>query len=102
MGTVVFPDAAHKFFLTAEPRARAERRHAELVARNGGPEGVVSLDELVEEMKRRDQRDSTRATAPLKPADDAVLVDSTTTSADGVVQLVLDRVRRPSSSAPPV
>ena len=53
-------------------------------------------------MKRRDQRDSTRATAPLKPADDAVLVDSTTTSADGVVQLVLDRVRRPSSSAPPV
>ena len=92
MGTVVFPEAPHKFFLTAAPEARAARRHAELVARNGGPEGVVTLEELTAEMKKRDERDSTRATAPLKAAPDAVRVDSTTTSADGVVQLVLDRV----------
>jgi cytidylate kinase len=93
MGTVVFPHAPHKFFLTADLEARARRRHAELVERAGGREGVVSLEELFAEMKKRDERDSQRATAPLRAAQDAVKVDSTQTSADGVVALVLERVR---------
>lgn len=72
IGTVVLPDAQLKIFLTASAEVRAKRRYAELVEK-GTP---VDYDALLEEIKLRDHNDSTRAIAPLKPADDAVLVDS--------------------------
>ena len=72
IGTVVLPDAQVKVFLTASAEVRAKRRYDELVEK-GTP---VEFDALLEEIKLRDHNDSTRAIAPLKPADDAVLVDS--------------------------
>ncbi len=97
MGTVVFPDAPHKFFLTAQPGARAQRRHAELVARKG-PE-APSLDAVAEDLARRDARDSGREVAPLSQAADATALDSTRLSADEVVQAILDQVRAGAARA---
>lgn len=89
MGSVVFPDASVKVFLTATARARAERRHKQLMAK-----GInVSVARLSREMAERDRRDSGRAVAPLKPAEDAVLVDTTGLDVDTVVVRVLDIAR---------
>jgi cytidylate kinase len=88
MGTIVFPDAAHKFFLTAQSQTRAQRRHLELTAK-----GEVATAEQVEvEMLRRDQRDSSRPVAPLQQAADAVLVDSSALDVDAVVDAILAKV----------
>lgn len=85
MGTVIFPDADLKIFLTAAVRARAERRHRQLVEK-----GVDSdFDELHRVLQERDRRDSTRATAPLLPAADAVVIDSTGLDVDATVARVL-------------
>ena len=73
MGTVVFPDAPLKFFLTASVEERAERRYKQLIAKGIG----VNLASLLADINARDKRDRERTTAPLKPADDAVVVDST-------------------------
>lgn len=91
MGTVVFPDAPHKFFLTAQLRVRATRRRADLVA--SGADAVPTVEAVADEIATRDARDSSRATAPLSQAPDAVLVDTTQVDADGVVALLLARVR---------
>ena len=72
IGTVVLPDAELKIFLTASPEARARRRHKELLAKGED----VSFEEVLQDMKYRDEQDSTRAAAPLKKAEDAVEVDS--------------------------
>ncbi|MEZ4227068.1 MAG: (d)CMP kinase [Polyangiaceae bacterium] len=89
IGTVVFPDAEAKFFLTASVAVRAERRFAELRAR-----GVeTTLDAVKAEVEARDVRDSTRSAAPLKQARDAVLVDSSERSIDQVVDFISARVR---------
>lgn len=90
MGTVVFPDAAHKFFLTASRAARAGRRHAELVAKGHVD---VTQQQVEAEMSRRDERDSSRDVAPLVQAEDAERVDSSGRTPDEVVALVLERVR---------
>ena len=82
IGTVVLPWAPVKFFLTARPEVRARRRHDELQGRGV----VVSLADTLAEILERDHRDTTRATAPLKQADDAVLVDSSELTLDGVVE----------------
>ena len=82
IGTVVFPDAEAKFFLTASPEERARRRHAELVAK-GDPQ---TFEQVLADQLRRDRDDSERAVAPLKPADDATVVDSTAVSLDEVVE----------------
>jgi len=82
IGTVVLPWAPVKFFLTARPEVRARRRHDELEGRGV----VVSLADTLAEILERDHRDTTRATAPLKQADDAVLVDSSELTLDGVVE----------------
>ncbi|MFP3978768.1 MULTISPECIES: (d)CMP kinase [Marinobacter] len=83
MGTVVFPDAPVKIFLTASAEERAQRRFSQLKAA-----GVdVSIDALLEEIRVRDERDMNRSAAPLKPADDAQVIDSTGLS----IQEVLDR-----------
>lgn len=73
IGTVVLPNAQLKIFLTASPEARAKRRYDELIA-NGKN---VSFDDVIKELNERDYQDSHRAIAPLKPAEDSVLVDTT-------------------------
>jgi len=90
VGTVVFPDAGAKFFLTASPRIRAQRRYDELVAKGM----TVDFEELVSEIETRDQRDSNRAVAPLKQADDAVLVDCSELSPDEVIATMIQVVRQ--------
>lgn len=88
IGTVVFPDAEVKVFLTASPEVRAGRRHAELQA--GGDGG--SFEEILADVKRRDHQDETREVAPLKAADDAVLVDSSELDVEQAVARVLQLV----------
>ena len=89
MGTVVFPDAVLKVFLTASPEARVQRRYKQLIDKGNGA-NLASLSRALEE---RDQRDATRAVAPLKPAADAVSVDSSGMTVDQVVGRVLDLYR---------
>ena len=89
MGTVVFPDAALKIFLDATPEARAERRLRQL--RERGDDAIPSA--TLEAMRQRDQRDRQRKVAPLMPAADAVVIDSTTISAADVIERVLNLAR---------
>ena len=89
-GTVVFPGADAKFFLTASDEVRARRRHEELT--QSGQE--ASYEGTLEDMRARDQRDSSRAVAPLAKAEDAVLVDSSTLPLDAVIDTILVEVRR--------
>lgn len=86
MGTVIFPDAALKVFLTASAEERARRRYKQLKDKGFD----VSLAALSQELAERDRRDMNRAVSPLKPAIDAQLIDSTGLSVDEVVQTVLD------------
>jgi CMP/dCMP kinase len=89
MGTVVFPAAPLKIYLTASPEERARRRYNQLKDKGSG----ASLAALSLEIAERDRRDSTRSVAPLKPAADAVLVDSTHLGIEAVVDRVLAEVR---------
>jgi len=85
MGTVVFPDAALKVFLTAAVAERAERRHRQLISK-----GVsVTLDEICSDLEARDLRDRSRAVAPLKPAQDAQLLDNSALTIEQSVDTVL-------------
>lgn len=89
MGTVVFVDAAAKIFLTASAEARAERRYKQLIGK-----GIsASLADLVADMQARDARDTARAVAPLKPAPDALLLDTTHMDIESAVQAVLAHYR---------
>jgi CMP/dCMP kinase len=90
IGTVVFPSAEAKFFLTASPEVRARRRFEELRAAGK----VVDEGATLEQMIERDRRDSERAAAPLRQADDAVLVDSSEQSIDEVVASMEARCRQ--------
>ncbi|MFL5457135.1 MAG: (d)CMP kinase [Myxococcales bacterium] len=89
IGTVVFPDATVKFFLTASDEARARRRHAELA----GKGHEVELSDVLNDQMRRDRNDSERAIAPLKPAPDAIIVDTTGLDLDEVVERCFRAVR---------
>ena len=91
MGTVVFPDADIKFFLDAAPSIRARRRYEELKAKKGQS---PSLEAVEQDMIKRDQNDSTRQVAPLKPAPDAIRIDSSTMEIEQVVALMLEQVGR--------
>ncbi|KAF1724879.1 (d)CMP kinase [Pseudoxanthomonas japonensis] len=85
MGTVIFPDAPYKVFLTASADERAERRYKQLKDK-----GVsVTIDGLLREILARDARDAQRTVAPLRPADDAFLIDTTGLGIDAVVERVL-------------
>lgn len=98
MGTVVFPDAEYKFFLTASPEIRAERRYKQLKE-----QGVdVNLGSLLEELRERDKRDRERAIAPLKPAEGAVIVDTDHLTVDQVVKKILEEVSRKKAFPAPV
>ena len=85
MGTVVFPDAALKIYLTATPEERAERRYKQLMAKGMG----ASMAALLQDIIGRDARDGKRATAPLRKAADAVLIDTTGVPAAAAVARVL-------------
>ena len=90
MGTVVFPDAALKVFLTASVQVRAQRRHKQL-----NDKGIhANLAALSRDLEERDQRDAARAVAPLKPAAGAVLLDSSALTIDQVVDKVLMLFRK--------
>jgi cytidylate kinase len=86
MGTVIFPDAKLKIFLTASAEARAERRYKQLKEKGEN----VNLSRLFREIKKRDERDSSRAISPLRPADDAHVIDST----EMTINEVLDEIRK--------
>jgi CMP/dCMP kinase len=90
MGTVIFPDAGFKVFLTASAEERAKRRYKQLKEKGLG----VTLGALLREIQARDVRDAERPVAPLKPAEGATLIDSTGMPIDAVVALVLGLVRR--------
>ena len=93
MGSVVFPDAGLKIFLTASAEARAERRYKQLIEK-----GIsASLPGLLEELRERDRRDSTRLAAPLLQAPDAYPLDTTAMTIDVAVAAVLERYRGTAS-----
>src|SRR5262249_48508997 len=89
-GTVVFPDASCKFFLVPDPVERARRRQRELAARGGS----TTCEEILEAQEARDRRDAARATGPMIPAADAVVLDSTHLSLDEVITRMEEEVRR--------
>ncbi len=89
IGTVILPDAQYKFFLTASPEVRADRRYKEL--KEKGIE--VDYDELLKEIIQRDYNDSHRETAPLKQADDAVLIDSSSLTLEESISAIADRIK---------
>jgi len=88
IGTVVFPDAEVKFFLTASPEVRARRRYEELVERGQKVDYAATLAEV----KARDENDTNRPIAPLRRADDALLVDSSNRAVDDIVEEMARRV----------
>ena len=85
MGTVVFPAAELKIFLTASVEERAQRRYKQLIAKGIG----VNLAPLLGEISARDKRDRERSVAPMKPASDAVVIDTTTLSVHAVFEQVM-------------
>ncbi len=88
-GTVVFPNAEFKFFLSATVEKRAERRKLEMESK-----GVtISLNDLIDQLRTRDERDQDRDIAPLKPADDAIQIDTTNMTIDEVVTQMLKTVK---------
>lgn len=95
MGTVVFPGAEVKIFLTADPQERANRRYLELKQKGLD----VNIGDLLSEIQTRDERDMNRAVAPLKPADDAYLLDSTSKTIDQVLEEVLSFVKKQLNQA---
>jgi cytidylate kinase len=94
MGTVVFPDADLKVFLVAELEERAKRRWKDLATRGER----VNIDRVKDEIRRRDRRDSTRATAPLRRADDAIVIDTTRLTVQGQVEKILELFARHTHS----
>src|SRR5262249_44583035 len=88
IGTVIFPDAEVKIFVTATPEVRAGRRAAELRAAGV----MVDVPEVLADIRRRDERDTTRVTAPLKPAPDAHLLDTTHLDIDAASRAAIDIV----------
>ena len=89
IGTVVFPDAELKFFLTARPEVRAKRRFDELSAKGE----AVSLAQTLADVLRRDEQDTNRQAAPLRRADDAEEIDSSAMSIEEAVRVVVDKAR---------
>ncbi|MCK5237327.1 MAG: (d)CMP kinase [Deltaproteobacteria bacterium] len=92
IGTVVFPEAEVKIFLTASSEVRAKRRHKEFLGKE--TEGVGSVGSVEADLNARDERDTKRADSPLKAADDAVIIDTGELDIDGVVHKALDVVRK--------
>ena len=88
MGTVVFPEAEFKFFITATPEIRAERRYTERKARNED----VKREDVEADIRKRDDQDQSRKLAPLKPAEDAVFIDTSGIGVEKVLEKMLDYI----------
>jgi len=88
IGTAVFPEAPIKFFMTADPKVRAERRYKELLPQNPG----ITLEEVFENLAHRDYQDTTRAESPLRRADDAIILDNTDLTPDEQLLFALSYV----------
>ena len=86
IGTVVFPDAELKVFMTAEPLIRAQRRQIELLAKGD----MLDLEDILENLKKRDHIDTTRADSPLRQAEDALLIDTSLMSLDGQIEQLVE------------
>lgn len=96
IGTVVCPQADVKFFVTASPEIRAERRHKELQSK-----GIsVTYDAVLADMRERDARDAGRETAPMKPAADAIMLDTSGMTVDQVLAFALEKVREKTGLKP--
>jgi CMP/dCMP kinase len=95
IGTVICPGADAKLFVTATPEERARRRHGELLSRNE----PAAFEVILADIRRRDERDTTRSAAPLRPADDAVILDTTSLDVDAAFRAALDIVERVRSIA---
>ncbi len=90
MGTVVFPDADVKIFLTASPEERARRRYNQLMEK-----GInVNLSDLILELKERDERDQKRTVAPLRPAEDAICIDTDKLTIEQVVERIMSEIKK--------
>lgn len=89
IGTVVLPKAQIKIFLTADVKERAKRRYKELLEKGSG----ISFDEVLEDMKKRDYQDSHRGIAPLKPAEDSVIVDTSELSLEESIEKMLETIK---------
>ena len=87
IGTVVFPDAELKIFMTADPKVRAERRYAELTAKGD----KVTMEEILENVISRDNADMTRAISPLRQADDAIVLDNSYMSVEEQMAWFMER-----------
>ncbi len=96
IGTKVFPETPHKFFLTARPEVRAERRHRELMEK-GTP---AELAAVLEAMARRDEQDSTRADSPLTHDETYTIIDTSTLTVPEVVAAIVAAVRKRSDTVP--
>jgi len=96
MGTVVFPDAALKIYLTASPEARAGRRHKQLIDKGNS----ITIQGLLREIHERDERDSARAEAPLRIAIDAIVLDTTEVTADAAIAYVLQQYQALAAAGP--
>lgn len=94
-GTIVFPDAACKFFLVADPLERARRRHRELIGRGE----TITLEAILKAQEERDARDAARDIAPMVPAHDAIQLDSTRLTLEEVVEQMENEVRKRRKSA---
>ncbi|VAW04811.1 Cytidylate kinase [hydrothermal vent metagenome] len=90
IGTVICPDAPVKLYVTASDDIRAQRRHAELVAKGHD----IRLEEVAEDLRQRDARDSARAAAPLKPAKDALLLDTSDMSIDQAIERAIVTIHK--------
>ena len=90
IGTVVFPDAEVKIYLDASSQERARRRFEEF----GGQAGQGTMEETVSEMEERDRRDKERDIAPLRKAEDALVIDSTDSAVDGVVERIMQEIKK--------
>lgn len=91
VGTVIFPDAEVKFFLTASAEERARRRVAQNLERGVGS---TDYEEVLEDIRIRDEKDSTRETAPLKAADDAILLDSSNYTIEEVAAIIVEQAHK--------
>ncbi|HEX2583455.1 MAG TPA: (d)CMP kinase, partial [Chlamydiales bacterium] len=89
MGTVVFPEAEVKVFLTATPECRAQRRYRELLGKFPDLEETFSLPQILKDIQERDQNDTTRAASPLRQAADAILIDTSNLTAEEVIQKIV-------------
>ena len=94
IGTVVCPDADVKLYITASPKKRAERRHREVVEKAGSEEGAASYEQILADIMKRDERDMGRSDSPLKPAENAHLIDTSEMSIETAFNNALSLVEQ--------